>query len=108
MPSEARTMSELRERLIEKADVDEAFRARLLSDPKAAVREELGLTIPAGFTLKVHEDVQDTSHLVLPPLARLDESALEQAAGGTEWSGPHPRDDMERRMAGSGYRGGQT
>ena len=87
MPSEARTMSELRERLIEKAAVDEAFRARLLSDPKAAVEEALGLTIPAGFTLKVHEDAPDTSHLVLPPLARLDESALEQAAGGIDWSG---------------------
>ena len=108
MHSEARTMGELREHLIEKAAMDEAFRVRLLSDPKVAVEEELGLTIPADFTLKVYEDVPDTTHLVLPPLAALDESALEQAAGGTEWAGTHPRDDMENRMAGSGYRGGQT
>ena len=87
MHSEARTMSELREHLSEKAAMDGAFRARLLSDPKAAVEEELGLTIPAGFTLKVHEDIPNTSHLVLPPLASLDESDLEQAAGGIDWSG---------------------
>ena len=87
MHSETRTMGELREHLIEKTTMDEAFRARLLSDPKAAIEEELGLTIPAGFTLRVHEDVPNTSHLVLPPLAALDESALEQAAGGIDWSG---------------------
>ena len=87
MQSEARTMNELREHLIEKAAMDGAFRARLLSDPKAAVEEELGLTIPADFTLKVYEDVPATTHLVLPPLASLDESDLEQAAGGIDWSG---------------------
>ena len=87
MNSGAGTMSELREHLVEKAAMDETFHARLLSDPKAAVEEELGLTIPAGFTLKVHEDGPDTSHLVLPPIAALDESDLEQAAGGMDWSG---------------------
>ena len=46
MHSETRTMGELREHLIEKATMDEAFRARLLSDPKAAIEEELGLTHP--------------------------------------------------------------
>ena len=86
MQSETRTMGELREHLIEKAAMDGEFRARLLSDPKAAVEEELGLTIPADFTLKVYEDVPDTTHLVLPPLAALDESDLKQAAGGINWA----------------------
>ena len=86
MQSETRTMGELREHLIEKAAMDGEFRARLLSDPKAAVEEELGLTIPADFTLKVYEDVPATTHLVLPPLASLDESDLEQAAGGINWA----------------------
>ena len=53
----------MRERLIAKADADEAFRARLLSDPRAAVNEELGLAIPPGFTIEVHEEAADTSHL---------------------------------------------
>ena len=53
--TETTTPGEMRERLIAKADADEAFRARLLSDPRAAVNEELGLAIPPGFTIKVHE-----------------------------------------------------
>ena len=82
MDSEARSMTELREHLIEKAANDEAFRARLLADPNAAIEEELGLTVPAGLTIKVHEDLADTSHLVLPPVARLAEADMKQAAGG--------------------------
>ena len=76
------TPNEMRERLVARATEDEAFRARLLSDPKAAVDEELGLRIPAGFTVEVHEESEDTSHLVLPPFSNLDEAELGQAAGG--------------------------
>ncbi len=82
MDSEARSMTELREHLIEKAANDEAFRARLLADPNAAIEEELGLTVPAGLTIKIHEDLADTSHLVLPPVARLAEADMKRAAGG--------------------------
>ena len=82
MDSETRSVTELREHLIEKATTDEAFRARLLADPHAAIREELGVTVPPGFTIKVHEDVADTSHLVLPPAARLAEAEMKRAAGG--------------------------
>ena len=86
--TETTTVSEMRERLLAKATGDETFRARLLSDPKAAVQDELGLAIPAGFTIKVHEEAVDTSHLVLPPLARLDEAELALAAGGASiWDG---------------------
>ena len=60
--TEATSVSELRERVLTKAADDEAFRARLLSDPKAA----------------------GTGHLVLPPLSRLDEPELRQAQGGEE------------------------
>ncbi len=76
------TFGELREYVTEKATVDEAFRARLLAAPKAAIEEELGIEIPEGFTIEVHEDVENTSHLVLPPLAELGEGDLSQAAGG--------------------------
>ena len=55
MDSETRSVTELREHLIEKATTDEAFRARLLADPNAAIQEELGVTVPPGFTIKVHE-----------------------------------------------------
>lgn len=80
MDSQVKTVSELREHLVEKATTDETFRAHLLSDPKTAIKEELGLTIPDGFTVKVVEDVPDTSHLVLPPYSGLGEAELSQAA----------------------------
>ena len=78
------TVGELRERLIEKATTDEAFRARLLADPRAAIKGGMGLEIPAGFNIVVHEDVEDTSHVVLPPLARLGDAELAQVAAGAE------------------------
>ena len=83
--TEGFTISEMRERLLEKAAGDEAFRARLLADPKAAVRDELGLEVPAGFSIEVHEEASDTSHLVLPPSAALGEAELGQVAGGFIW-----------------------
>ena len=80
--AETMTVGAMRERLIAKATEDEAFRVRLLADPKDAVQEELGVNIPDGFTLEVHEEAADISHLVLPPSAELDEAAQAQAAGG--------------------------
>ena len=85
--TEIMSVGAMRERLIEKALEDETFRARLLADPQDAVQEELGVKIPDGFTIKVHEEAADTGHVVLPPSSRLDEAALEQAAGGQDdWS----------------------
>ena len=76
----------MRERLLGKASDDDAFRARLLDDPKGAVHDELGVELPAGFTVKVHEETADTTHLVLPPPARLDEAELIRASGGVDWN----------------------
>ena len=98
MSSETRTMGELREQLVEKATGDEAFRARLISDPKAAIEESLGLTVPPGFTIEVHEDSPGAGHLVLPPSASLGESELGRAAGGFagDPSGESPDDSWDR------------
>lgn len=53
-------------RLCERARRDEGFRQLLKSDPRAAIREELGVTPPATLTIHVHENTPDTVHLVLP------------------------------------------
>ena len=91
MDTKTMTVGAMRERVIAKAAEDETFRARLLADPQNAVQDELGVKIPDGFTIEVHEEAADTSHLVLPPSSRLDEAALAQAAGGAEdWSPPRP------------------
>ena len=88
--TETMTVGAMRERLIEKAVEDETFRARLLADPQNAVQNELGVKVPDGFTIKVHEEAADTGHLVLPPSSELDEAALEQAAGGEFYWGHVP------------------
>ena len=74
---------ERRRHIVEKAVEDEAFRARLLADPKAAIEEELGLTLPPGFAVEVHEEGADTAHLVLPPpRGALSDEQLTRVAGG--------------------------
>ena len=78
--TETMAVGEMRERLIEKATADETFRARLLADPKNAVQDELGVQVPDGFTIEVHEEAADTGHLVLPPSTQLDAAELNQAA----------------------------
>ena len=96
------TVKELRTRLVRKATEDEAFRARLLRDPKAGVQEALGVTLPDGFEVHVHEEGSSAAHLVLPPSSRLGERDLQAAAGGVfdptlgglaDRSGPSIMDD---------------
>ena len=76
------TAREMKAKIIGKAADDAEFRARLLSDPKGAIGEELGVTIPASMSIEVHENSAETVHLTLPPDSRLSESDLEQASGG--------------------------
>ena len=74
---------ERRRRIVGKAVEDEAFRARLLADPKAVIEEELGLTLPPGLAVEVHEEGADTAHLVLPPpRGALSDEQLARVAGG--------------------------
>ena len=77
-----KTASEMRAQILSRADEDGDFRARFIADPKGAVAEETGATIPDGFELVVHEDGATTAHLVLPPSPELTEAELAMAAGG--------------------------
>ena len=82
-----KTASGMREQVTAKAATDEAFRARLLKDPRGTIGEELGVALPAGLTIEVHEEGAAVSHLVLPPSAALDETTLGQAQGADMWDG---------------------
>ena len=81
------TLSEMRMRIVGKATGDTDFRARLLSDPKAAIGQELGVDIPAAMSIEVHEENDMTAHLVLPPSSKLSEGDLQAVAGGWGYSG---------------------
>ena len=78
----AMTASELRDRLISQAGESDEFRARLLADPKATLREDYGIALPENLNLYVHEDDATTAHLVLPRSRKLTEAELEAASGG--------------------------
>ena len=76
------TVTELKTKILSKAAEDGDFRTRLLTDPRAAISAETGVTIPEGFDVAVHEDSATTAHLVLPSSPALTEAELEMVAGG--------------------------
>ena len=55
----------IRKQLFEKAESDREFRSRLLSDPRSTIERELNLKIPEGLKFQIHEDSDETAHLVL-------------------------------------------
>ena len=77
------TAKEMQARIVGKAAEDSDFRARLLSDPKGAIEQELGVTIPGSLSVEVHEESGAAAHLVLPPASKLSESDLQAVTGGT-------------------------
>ncbi len=76
------TAQDMQAQIVGKATEDADFRARLLSDPKGAINQELGVAIPASMAIEVHEDSDTTVHLILPPGSRLSQSDLQTVAGG--------------------------
>jgi len=87
--SEATGRAEMERRLIEKSVEDDAFRQRLIEDPKGAVEDELGTRLPEEVRVVAVEETQDTIYLVLPstPMAgaedvELSDQQLESVAGG--------------------------
>ena len=69
--------------LIAKAWTDEEFKARLKADPKAGLKE-VGIDVPEGHAVHVHEAASDEHHLVIPPkpAGELSDEDLDKMAGG--------------------------
>jgi Nitrile hydratase, alpha chain len=81
--------TEYTERLVDRAERDDEFRARLLSDPKAAISEELGVEIPRSLTIRVIEEGPSEVIMALPAKAaagELSEEQLVSVSGGSTWS----------------------
>lgn len=77
-----KSYTEMRAELIDKAGQDQEFRARLIEDPKAAVKDALGVAVPDSVSLQVHQDSATVAHLVLPPSAALNVEDLDAIAAG--------------------------
>ena len=70
--------------LIAKAWTDEEFKARLLADPKAAMKE-VGMDVPEGMEVEVVESTQEKAYLVIPAKpgpGELSDEDLDKVAGG--------------------------
>lgn len=52
-------------KLVEKADNDENFRKKVLSDAKPAFKE-IGIDFPDDVSVKVYENKKDELHMVMP------------------------------------------
>ncbi len=92
------TATELKTQILTKADEDGDFRALLIADPRAAISDEIGTSIPEGFDIVVHEDSATTAHLVLPPSPELTEAELQMVSGGGNlW-----QNSMPSHMGGNG------
>ncbi|WP_159881764.1 NHLP leader peptide family RiPP precursor [Paenibacillus puerhi] len=60
------TPEELKYKIIRMTWEDEGFKARLLANPKAAVKETFGIDIPESFNVQVLAETDTQFYLVLP------------------------------------------
>ena len=77
-----KTHWQMRQELVEKAAADDSFRSQLVNDPKAAIKDALGIDLPDSISIEVHEESATAAHLVLPPSPGLTEAELEGIAAG--------------------------
>ena len=88
----APTRAEVDQLLRQRLTVDPDFRDALIADPRAALSNLVGITIPASVKVNVHVESLTEIHLVLPrdPNAsgELQEDDLAAVTGGIDGSQP--------------------
>ena len=52
--------------LVKRAWEDAEFKRKLLSDPRTTIEGALGVTLPTGLHIHIHEQTPTELHLVLP------------------------------------------
>ena len=89
--SEGSGRAEMERRIVQRSIEDDAFRQRLIEDPKGGVEEELGARLPEEVRVVTVEETADTIYLVLPSTSmagaeggELSDQQLESVAGGIE------------------------
>ena len=68
--------------LLSRAGRDDDFRERLLANPRETIEREFGVTLDEDHELRVHEETDGETHLVLPPRGKFSEAEREEARAG--------------------------
>jgi hypothetical protein len=104
--------------VVERATVDRLFRQQLLIDPRNAIHDALGVTIPAHFRIRFIERGPDLDALVVLPDFKgpgdelsgneLSDNELEAVSGGAlyhaSWSDPPSEPSVDHADVGRHYR----
>ncbi|WP_082595934.1 NHLP leader peptide family RiPP precursor [Paenibacillus sp. Soil750] len=61
------SMDTLKVKIIKKAWEDADFKARLLADPRSALKQDFGIEVPEGIELSVLAETPAHYALVIPP-----------------------------------------
>ena len=77
-----RSGDEMMQQIIDKSALDSDFRQQLLTNPKSAITEELGITMPESMNVQVHQSDMQTVHIALPPDPNITEEQLEAISAG--------------------------
>lgn len=60
------TPEELKHKIVRKAWEDANFKAKLLSDPKTAIKEAFNIDVPSNFKIHAVEETDNQFYLVIP------------------------------------------
>ncbi len=65
--ADRRELARKMQQLVVRAMKNEAWRQALLSNPNPLIEDVVGIKVPRGVTVVVHEDTATTINVVLPP-----------------------------------------
>ena len=73
-------------KIVARAWSDESFRDRLKADPRSAVAEETGITVPESIQIEVLEETPEKAYLVIPAdRVSIPDEELDLAGGNSPW-----------------------
>ena len=76
-------LNSLRKEILARTAGSASFRARLLEDPHAAIKEETGATVPEGFSIAVHDDPVEGLQVVVSGATSLSDEEMADIVGGS-------------------------